>query len=101
MNMSITINSVESSDKDGASVIDKMRKDTSFKRSIGGTKWSIDLGDVIIDIKEHDALNWTGVYSNGYIEPENALNRVISQDSEYPIVDIKDLIKKLHNNLVK
>jgi hypothetical protein len=75
--------------------IDKMRKDTAFKRSIGGTKWSIDLSDVIIDVKEHDALNWIGVYSNGHIEPEQALDRVIAQDTEYPIVDMKELIKKL------
>lgn len=61
--------------------INKLRSDTTFKRSVGGTKWSVDVKDMVFEKVEYDFWNNQQLIKSG-LSPVQKLEQLINQDQE-------------------
>lgn len=66
--------------------IQKLRTDTTFKRSVGGTKWSVDVRDLTYSKTEYDFWNNEKLMKSGKSSLEK-LDEIIQEDPEYTLVE--------------
>lgn len=66
--------------------INKLRSDVTFKRSVGGTKWSIDVKDMVFEKVEYDFWNNQQLIKSG-LSPVQKLEQLINQDQEFELIE--------------
>lgn len=62
-------------------------EDTVFKRSVGGTKWEVDLDYFRFEYTEYDRYNGPDAYIDEGLEPADKLKQVFERDQDYVLLE--------------
>ena len=68
--------------------IEKLRANTLFKRSVGGTKWSVDVKGLTFEKIEYDFWNNEELMKCGKSSLEK-LDEIIQEDPEYTLIEFR------------
>lgn len=66
--------------------VQKLRSDPTFKRSVGGTKWSVDVKDIWFEKTDYDFWNDDKLIQSS-ITPAQKLEEVLKQDTDFLIIE--------------